>query len=342
MPAQPLDERAPDSVQLPEGVTAQQWADEKARWQNPRIRALLGCSAMLENVQESNQAILSCSPERLDEIWAAVREVARLLSDELVPLLEGPSHIPALEAARRRTRFAGSMILSTVVDEIERMPATIEQERNKEFRKLLCVAFGQIDDFLQNAFAELMANDPRSFIDSGYFLSRRFRRDVSEAEWLLTTVDRLVVMLGVEGEARPDGLHDAVSALGGRTAPSPAQLEPMVELVRGYAEELTPRLKEIAALRGIRFAELEVVERWAADLPVKSEIVLEVLELWKLVRAPLADGGGGPQPPWLAAMLARMRDLLLEIDGLLLDVRAFLPLWRQSIGNRRALAFRRL
>ena len=40
-------------------------------------------------------------------------------------------------------------------------------------------------------------------------------------------------------------------------------------------------------------------------------------------------------------VLERMERLLREIDGLLKDVRAFLPLWRQSIGNRRALAFRR-
>jgi hypothetical protein len=339
MAAQPLDDRAPDSVQLPAGVTAQEWTEEKVRWQNPRIRALLGCSAMLENVQESNQAILSCSPERLAEIWTAVREVARLLSDELVPLLEGPSHIPALEAARRRTRFAGSMILSTVVDEIERMPATIEHERNKEFRKLLCVAFGQVDDFLQNAFAELMSNDPRSFIDSGYFLSRRFRRDVAEAEWLLTTVDRLVSQLGVAGDGGHDGLHAAVAALAAEAHPTSKALEPTIAVVRGFAEELTPRLKEIAALRGIRFAELEVVERWAADLPVKSEIVLE---LWSLIQGPLANDSVAGGSTWLVAVLARMRDLLREIDALLLDLRAFLPLWRQSIGNRRALAFRKI
>jgi hypothetical protein len=340
MLGQPLDDRSPDSVQLPPGVTAEHWADEKARWQNPRIRALLGCSAMLENVQESNQAILSCSPERLAEIWTAVREVARLLSDELLPLLEGPSHIPALESARRRTRFAASMIHSTVVDEIVRMPTVIEPARSKEFRKLLCVAFGQIDDFLQNAFAELMSNDPRSFIDSGYFLSRRFRRDVAEAEWLLTTVDGLVTEMSHLGEEGRRGFAAVLSLLGDHsTLPSAEELEPMAAVVREAIDELTPRLKEISALRGIRFAELEVVERWGSELPVKCYIVLE---LWALVRPHLRQTPAvAPRPQWLVPVLERMERLLREIDGLLKDVRAFLPLWRQSIGNRRALAFRR-
>ncbi len=341
MLGQPLDDRTPDAAQLPHGVSVEQWADEKARWQNPRIRALLGCSAMLENVQESNQAILSCSPERLAEIWTAVREVARLLSDELLPLLDGPSHIPALESARRRTRFAASMIHSTVVEEIVRMPEKVEAARNKEFRKLLCVAFGQIDDFLQNAFAELMSNDPRSFIDSGYFLSRRFRRDVTEAEWLLTTVDALVSEMSHGGDERSRTLESALVRLGRHEAlPSAEEMEPMEAALRAAVDELSPRLKEISALRGIRFAELEVVERWDAELPVKCYIVLE---LWGLVRPHLRQGAGdAPRPPWLAPVLERMERLLREIDGLLKDVRAFLPLWRQSIGNRRALAFRRV
>lgn len=333
MTAPPFEDR--EHVQLPEGVTPAEWAEERSRWQNPRIRALLGCSAMLENVQESNQAILSCSPGRLGEIWAAVREVARLLGEELMPLLEGPSRIPALEAARRRTRFAASMIHSTVVDEIRRMPETIAAERSKEFRKLLCVAFGQIDDFLQNAFAELMSNDPRSFIDSGYFLSRRFRRDVTEAEWLLATVDALSAELTL-AEAHQRSLAILLPRLARRgEALDAADLRPLATLLRAMVDELTPRLKEIAALRGIRFAELEVVERWATELPVKSHVVLE---LWRLVEPAL--GGGVPTPAWARPALERMHGLLAEIDGLLKDVRAFLPLWRRSIGNRRALAFR--
>jgi hypothetical protein len=39
--------------------------------------------------------------------------------------------------------------------------------------------------------------------------------------------------------------------------------------------------------------------------------------------------------------MARARELLGELDGLLKDLGAFLPLWRSGIVHRRALVFRR-
>src|SRR5262245_60555692 len=70
-----------ESVPLPQGVTTPQWQEEKSRWQNPRIRALLGCANILEAASESNQAILTCSPERLAEIWGSVRKVTHVMCD---------------------------------------------------------------------------------------------------------------------------------------------------------------------------------------------------------------------------------------------------------------------
>ena len=37
-------------VELPEGVSLAEWALEKVRWQNPRIRCLLGCIRLLDDV----------------------------------------------------------------------------------------------------------------------------------------------------------------------------------------------------------------------------------------------------------------------------------------------------
>jgi len=320
-----------ESVPLPDGVNPGQWQDEKARWQNPRIRSLLGCANILEAASESNQAILTCSPERLAEIWSSVRQVTHVVCDEVMPLLEGPSVVPKLEEARQRARAGAAILYSTVMREIEAMPEEIEEGRRKDFRRLLCVSMGQLDDFLQDAFSELMANDPRSFHDSGYFLSRRFRRDIEEAEWLLSTVDGLIERLEGLEERRRRELNPAALQWAGEGSPE----GPAATFLRDLAEQLTPGLKEVVALRGIRFAELEVVDRWASELPIRCHVVLE---LWSVAGRAAAedDGARGSQ-----AILLRARELVSQLDGVLKDLRAFLPLWRSGIVHRRALAFRR-
>jgi hypothetical protein len=322
--AEPLE-----SVPLPGGVTLPQWQEEKARWQNPRIRALLGCANILEAASESNQAILSCSPERLEEIWTSVRRVTHLVCDEVMPLLEGRSVVPKLEEARQRARAGAAVLYSTVIREIEGMPGHVEEERRKEFRRLLCVSLGQLDDFLQDTFSELMANDPRSFHDSGYFLSRRFRRDVEEAEWLLATVDELIVRLEAFEERRRRELNPAALQWAGDGGPAAVFL-------RDLSGQLTPRLKEVVSLRGIRFAELEAVDRWASELPIRCHVVLE---LWAV--AALEDPARDGIAEESRVILRRARELVAQIDGTLKDLRAFLPLWRDGIVHRRALAFRR-
>ena len=328
--AEPL---ALETVPLPAGVSPRQWHDEKARWQNPRIRTLLGCATILEAASESNQAILTCSPERLEEIWTSVRRVTHLVCDEVMPLLEGPSVVPKLEEARLRARAGAQILYSTIIQDIERMPEHVVEERRKDFRRLLCVSLGQLDDFLQDAFSELMASDPRSFHDSGYFLSRRFRRDIEEAEWLLETVDGLIVGLDAfearrRYEFNPAALQSAAGSSAAEVRP------PAAVFLRDLADQLTPRLKEVVALRGIRFSELEVVDRWASELPILCHVVLE---LWDIAQRSARDLAPGDS----RAALNRARELVLQLDGLLKDLRAFLPLWRNGIVHRRALVFRR-
>lgn len=334
----PLPDRKLEASQLPQGVTLTDWEEEKSRRQNPRIRTLLGCSAMLEAVHESNQAILNCSPDRLSEIWATVRQVALVIEDDLLPLLADESLIPSLEAARQRTQSAALVLSTTIIAEIAEMPVSIEQDRSRDFRKLLCVALGQLDDFLQDAFAELMANDPRSLHDAGYFLSRRFRRDVEEAAWLIASVDDLDERLAEFEERRQRLVRGLLERLETTQAiPAATELAATAEFLRAIVLDLTQRLKEVAALRGIRFGELEVIDRWAFELPAHCH---GLLELWQVAHAGRA--GEAPEAPsWEAAVRSRSLDLLGKLDDLLQDLRAFLPLWRRGISDRRALAFRR-
>jgi hypothetical protein len=327
-----------ESVALPAGVELAQWQEEKARWQNPRIRTLLGCANILEAASESNQAILTCTPERLEEIWTSVRQVTHVVCDEVMPLLEGPSVMPKLEEARQRARAGAAILYSTVIREIESMPEHVEEARRKDFRRLLCVSMGQLDDFLQDAFAELMANDPRSFHDSGYFLSRRFRRDVEEAEWLLETVDSLIGRIEALEERRRLELNPAALQWAGEGSRDGASPGPAAAFLRDLAEQLTPLLKEVVALRGIRFAELEVVDRWASELPIRCHVVLE---LWSVAGLADLEHDGAITTRGARAILLRARELVGELDGLLKDLRAFLPVWRSGLVHRRALAFRR-
>ncbi|MGB5399787.1 MAG: hypothetical protein WBO71_06195, partial [Thermoanaerobaculia bacterium] len=178
-------------VVLPKGVTLADWNLEKYRWQNPRIRSLLGCIKLLEEVLESNYALLHCSPARLHLIWRQVRRVSQLISTRLVSLLEYPSIIPPLEEARQSVVGSLDMIEGTVLEELEQFPRDLPAERILEARKLLCVSIGKLHAFLQDTFSELLAADPRSDRDADYFLSRRFPRDIEEAEWLFASVKGL-------------------------------------------------------------------------------------------------------------------------------------------------------
>src|SRR5258708_4852857 len=178
-------------ITLPEGVTVTDWALERVHWQNPRIRAFLGCIRLLEGVFESNYSLLHCSPERLLDIWAKVRQVSDLISNRIAPLLRSRSRIPALEEARQSAEISMGLLHGQVLAPLSRFPAAVAPEQLGEVRKLLCVSIGQLHAFLQDTFGELMASDPRSLHDSDYFLSRRFPQDIEEAEWLPATVARL-------------------------------------------------------------------------------------------------------------------------------------------------------
>lgn len=339
-------------IPLPPGVTAAEWALERVRHQNPRIRSLLGCIQLLDGVLESNYAILHCSPERLHDIWSRVRQVSRLLRDDIAPLLRSPSCIPALDDARRRAELALAIIEDQVLSQLDRLPARVPAGHLLELRKLLCVSIGQLHVYLQDTFAQLMAADPRSLHDADYFLSRRFPRDVEEAEWLHASVEELQSFLLRLTSSRPLDLSSLARVMREEERLPEEGTWSRIETLLGVLErDLTAKLHELLALRGIRFDEMEVLDRYAVDIPSRCRLLVALDATGReMVTHIEASAGESPVAREQRArhltdcqlvFSRRVADLLEEIDRWLRDLLAFVPLWLDNIGRRRALMFPR-
>jgi hypothetical protein len=340
-------------VPLPEGVTALDWALERVNCQNPRIRSYLGCIRLIEGVLESNYAILHCSPERLLDIWGKVRQATSLIRDQISPLLESPSRIPRLEEARQSAGMALAMLESHVLRGLDRFPAEVPADQLMEVRKLLCVSIGQIHSFLHDTFGEVMAADPRSLHDADYFLSRRFPRDIDEAEWLHSTLVRLKEYLASLDAAREQCLT-AVAKLVRRDeiVPSMAVWEPTAGFLDVLLSGLTPKLKEVLALRGVRFYEMEILDRHAFEIPHRCRLLLDfhaaALEAVEGIKgtvgaSPAEKEQGVRDLIWChAAFGRRIATQISEIDTVMRDLVAFVPLWIEAVEKRRALLLRRI
>jgi hypothetical protein len=339
-------------IALPEGVTALDWALEKVNFQNPRIRAFLGCIRLLDGVLESNYALLHCSPERLLDIWRKVREVAVLIRTRIAPLLATSSKIPGLEEARQSAELALRLLGRQVLDDLERFPERVPPDQLLELRKLLCISIGQLHSFLQDAFGEIMAQDPRSLHDADYFLSRRFPKDIEEAEWLHATLTRLQGYLEKLERVRPHHLTGpAERMLREESLPSRHAWADVAVFLQVLLDGLTPKIKEVLALRGVRFYELEILDRYASDIPARCRILLELYATTNdaLARLKAAPGAARQEREQnvrdLLAVHAvasrRLASLLTDVDNALLDLVAFIPLWLEGIEKRRALLLRR-
>jgi len=339
-------------VSLPDGISLSQWTLEKYRWQNPRIRSLMGCIKLLEGVLESNYAILHCSPARLHEIWRQVRQVCELMRTELVALLDYPSVMPQLEQARQNVQAALEMLEIHVFDELERFPSEVPSGRMIEVRKLLCVSIGKLQAFLQDTFGELLAADPRSMHDADYFLSRRFPRDIEEAEWLFASVQDLKSYLRDVEHTRYARLTEVVSLIRrDQTLPVSQTWNDLKLFLSGLIEELTPRLNEMLALRGIRFYEMEILDQYADDIPNKARQIVELGDTGRkaieFIKQARGDSEAHRQQNMqdlvdLHAVLSRrIVSLLGDIDRCLQDLWIFIPIWQQNIEKRRALMLHR-
>ncbi|HEX3555307.1 MAG TPA: hypothetical protein VIA62_18945 [Thermoanaerobaculia bacterium] len=339
-------------VSLPDGVTALDWALERVSSQNPRIRSFLGCIQLIEGVLESNYALLHCSPERLLDIWGKVRQVAHLIRNQLAPLLDAPSRITRLEEARQGAGLALSMLETHVLRGLDRFPDEVAPGQLMEVRKLLCVSIGQIHSFLHDTFGAVMAADPRSLHDADYFLSRRFPRDIEEAEWLHSTLVRLSQYLAALESARRLRLSGPAARIRRDEAvPAREEWEPTADFLTALLSGLTPKLKEILALRGIRFYEMEILDRHAFEIPHRCRLVLDLhetsLEAVEGIKAsvgasrPEQEQGVRDLIHCHAAFGRRIAARLEEIDTVLRDLVAFVPLWIEAVEKRRALLLKR-
>lgn len=339
-------------VALPEGVSAPEWALERVNYQNPRIRAYLGSIRLLDSVLESNYAILHCSPERLLDIWRKVRQVSQIIGTRITPLLEPPSCVPGLEEARQNAQTAVELLTRYVLRELDRFPEEVPADQLMEVRKLLCVSIGQIHAFLQDTFGELMAKDPRSLHDADYFLSKRFPKDIEEAEWLHSTLLRLRDYLEKLDLVRPQhltALADQVTRE--ETLPTRAAWRGTKFFLEILLNGLTPKLKEILPLRGVRFYEMELLDRYAMEIPTRCRILLDLHEIGSSTVDALKGTSGGSRQEreqnvkdllsCHGVLSRRLVILIQDIEKLLQDLVAFAPLWLEAVEKRRALLLKR-
>lgn len=280
-------------VDLPEGVTAADWGLERVRVQNPCIRSYLGCIRLLEEVLDSNYAILHCSPERLLKIWRQVDEVCRLIRSELAPSLREPSVIPRLGDARRHAEVAFVALADEVLAEIERNPPSLQPDRLVEARKRLCVSIGKIHAFLRDTFGEIVASDPRSRHDADYFLSRRFAQDIEESEWLYSAVYELNdLLLGLVKACSAEFTDLLARMQRERMVPPETTWELTRQLLESLQGDLIPRLKNVLSLRGIRVDDMEALEAHAARISSDCRSLLEVYAIGRAVIEQLKGVGG--------------------------------------------------
>jgi hypothetical protein len=264
-------------VELPEGVTTADWGLERVRVQNPSIRSYLGCIRLLEEVLDSNYAILHCSPERLLKIWRQVDEVCRLMRSELRPTLEEPSVIPGLGEARHHAQEEFRLLGATVLAPIERIGPSLPVERLPDARKLLCVSIGKIYAFLRDTFGEIVASDPRSRHDADYFLSRRFAQDIEESEWLYASVYELDDLLVGLTKACSAEFSDLLSRMRQeRMIPSEPAWEQTRKLLNNLLEDLMPKLKEVLSLRSVRVNDMETLNAHSSSISADCRSLLEV------------------------------------------------------------------
>lgn len=338
----------PYKVELPEGVTTADWGLERVRVQNPSIRSYLGCIRLLEEVLDSDYAILHCSPERLQKIWRQVGQVCRLMTSELLPTLHKDSVIPSLGDARRHAEASFRLQAETALTAIQRYDEAPRPEELPEVRKLLCVSMGHIYAFLRDTFGEIVAHDPRSRHDADYFLSKRFAQDIEESEWLYSSVYHLDQLLNGLEKACSAELESFLPRMRKeRMMPPEAAWEQTGKVLDVLLEDLTPKLQEVLSLRGIRVNDMESVEAHASDISICCRSLVEVYAIGREVIEQLKS----PSGPTIdereqkvkdliichRVISGRMMELLTKLHSSLRDLAAHIADSKAGIEKRRAL-----
>ncbi len=300
------DRRIASREDLPPGVTVAEWSLERVRVQNPSIRSYLGCIRRLEEVLDSNYAILNCSPDRLSRIWHQVEEVRELIRSELVPTLEEPSVIPSLQDARRHAMASHRELAETVLAPMVEYGHSLRADQLPEVRKLLCVSIGKIYAFLRDSFGEIVASDPRSRHDADYFLSRRFAQDIEESEWLYSSVYELMdLATGLERTCSVQFDELLPRMRQEQMIPSEDDWEEIRRLLENLLSELVPKLKDVLSLRGIRVNDMESLEVLGARISNHCKSLMDVYAVGRDVVEHMQEAGG----PTMAERGQKARDL---------------------------------
>ena len=326
-----------------------EWPLEKLRWQNPRIRALLGSMRSLDDVLEGNFAILHCSPTRLLEIWDTVLTVCWVVQTKITRLMEQPSALPDLDEAVRSARETLTFLDGEVFAHVYRFPDRPEENQFDELRRTLCITIGKLHGFLVDTLGEILAADPRSQHDVDYFLARNFPRDVEESEWLQTSVRRLdseLARLNAQRHADLGSLIDTMERSG--RLPSPEAWQRLAVFLDALESDFAPQLKTIAGLRAIRFGELEVLQAHAYDLPESCLVVGELYATAGVVLDTLTASLEGDDNQAIHSVAVEIERVLCSriitrlrvIESEIRDLATFAPLWLSSIDKRRALMLR--
>ena len=335
-------------VELPEGVSAADWGLERVRVQNPRIRSYLGCIRLLEEVLDSNYAILHCSPERLLKIWRQVERVCRLMRTELLPTLDEPSVVPSLDEARRHAQASFRVLAEIVLTALERYDRPLRADQLPEVRKLLCVSIGKIHAFLRDTFGEIVASDPRSRHDADYFLSKRFAQDIEESEWLYSAVYELDELLDGVEKACSAELADLLPRMRQeRMIPPEPEWEQTRKLLDILLGDVMPKLKEVLSLRGIRVDDMESLEAHTSNISTDCRSLIEayavgrsVIEEVKGVGATTLDDREQRVKDLIGChrvLSARVVELLARLQVSLRDLAKYIAESKAGIANRRAL-----
>lgn len=338
-------------VTLPQGVSPADWALEKKAVQNPRIRAYLGSIRLLDDIQESDYSILHCSAERLLEIWRKVHEVSSVIETRIRPLLAVPSKIPRLELARHNAQTSLEALSRDALVELHRVEDEGYARDLAEIRKALCACIGKIHAFLKDTFGALMANDPRSRHDADYFLSQRFPKEIEEAEWLHASVERLSRYLQHLEQDRRSVLSPLLAMLAReRTVPVGSLWGGAASFLDELMTVLTPKVREVLALRGIRFDEMKTLDHHASQIPACSATALVLHDAGRRAIEGMKGTPRGHRPEREqavrdllevhASVAVEIHRTLEQVDACLQDLVGFTPAWLEALGRRRALMFR--
>ncbi len=281
------------------------------------------------------------------EIWDTVRHVCEVLRTDVARLMVSRSSLPELDQAVSNARDKLAFLGSEVFDHVDRFPEQPAELEFDDLRRALCVAIGKLHGFLVDTLGEILAADPRSSHDMDYFLARKFPRDVEEAEWLQTSVSRLDDDLRQFNAMRHASLGSAIDEMteSGRM-PTTESWQRLAAYLDEIEAGLAPRLMGIIGLRGIRIDELDVLLAHAFQLPESCRRATELHDTACTVLTTLAgslnaidddNGKAAVIAEVERALCSRINACLHSVEDELRDLAAFVPLWLNSVDQRRAL-----